>query len=577
MEESSINIWKHIWQGLCITVLLLTVSVLCSGCLFPFSIIGNWGYVRTPGVSIEVLNLNHDPVTYLSEPNNFTCAATVACMLGNYYGFSWYTSDADILQVHDFMTNGNSNRRATYGEFVSYCQWQFMAFNWATIGSGTADGIINSLPAVIEACDPATLDGGTAGDEHIVLCSGLVYDSIKYYHPLWPEKYVTDLIVADPLQRGRWNGGMTLKSRSDISAWMVRHSTAQGNLYLTFHRINFSKSPLPEGLRYVATESITSGHQDSYELQPLLRNRPEEDYAVAIMHFDDVVPPPTPNSFADTMTCVAEVLMQKSGLLKDVAQFPWLIDVLANSQITQAFQVAKLGLAKDMPDYRWYCQVTTHTANGSTLTVGETVFDYDAYNRTVTPKWTALFATPYSDGIPQYTKRATAQIISADAYNRIEDVQREYPGSTVTPFNMAKDEWPGNLKWKISGGNLEEPIIMSRGALQMVWDDERQDYVFLEDVQRASGHGPVPSEYQLSQNFPNPFNPTTIITFSVPKQTSWTVDVMNILGERVKQFAGTGVGQQTITWDAPTFASGVYFYKLQAGDFTETKKMVLMK
>ncbi len=269
--------------------------------------------------------------------------------------------------------------------------------------------------------------------------------------------------------------------------------------------------------------------------------------------------------------------MQKSGLLDDVTQFPWLADVLLNSQVTQAFQVPKLGLAKDIPDYRWYCQVITHTASGSTLTVGETVFDYDAYNRTVTPKWTALFATSYSDGIPQYTKRATAHIISANAYNRIEDVQRDYPGSTVIPFNIAKDEWPGNLKWYISGGNLPEPIVMSRGAMQMAWDDVRQDYVFLEDLKHASGRGPIPSEYQLSQNFPNPFNPTTTITFSVPKQTTWTLDVMNILGERVKSFDGTGMGQQTVTWDASAFASGVYFYKLTAGSFTSTKKMVLLK
>ncbi|MFA6099035.1 MAG: T9SS type A sorting domain-containing protein [Patescibacteria group bacterium] len=568
---------KHILRGLCIAVLLLIVSALCSGCIFPFSIIGNWGYVRAPGVSIEVVNFNGDPVTYLSQPNNITCAATTACMIGNFYGLSWYTSDADILQVHDFMTNGNPNRRATYGEFVSYCQMQFLALNWATIGAGTADGIINSLPDVIEAGDPATLDGGTAGDEHILPCVGLVYDSNKYYNPVFPEKYVTDLIVADPLQRGRWNGGMTLKSRNDIATWMVRHSTAQGNLYLTFHRVNFYKSPLPEGLQYVTTQSIASGHQDSYELQPLLRNRPWEDYEIAFMHNDDAFLPPAPDNLADTMTCVALVLMQKSGLLNDVAQFPWLADVLANSEITQAFQVDKLGQAKDMPDYRWYCQVITHTGNGSTLTVGETVFDYDRFNRTITPKWCALFATPYSDGIPQYSKRATAHILSADAYNRKEDVQRKYPGSTAIPFNMAKDEWPGSLKWHISGGDLAEPIIMSRGGLQMVWDITRQDFVFLEDLKHASDRGPIPSEFQLSQNFPNPFNPTTTIRFSLPAQVPWTLDVVNILGQTIQTYIGEGIGSQQVSWDAQGQSSGVYFYRLMAGDFTETKKMVLLK
>jgi hypothetical protein len=577
MEKSNMNIWKHIWQELCITVLLLIVSALCSGCLFPFSIIGNWGYVRAPGVSVEVRNINGDPVTYLSQPYLITCAATVACMIGNFYNFWWYHTDEDILQVHYDMTNGNPNRRATYGEFVNYCQLRFMALNWGLVGSPTADGIINSLPDVLEAGDPATLDGGIVDEEHYTLCTGAVYDSVKYYNPIFPEKYVTDLIVADPLQRGRWNGGMTLKSRSAISAWMVRHTKAQGPSYLTFHRVDFYKSPLPEGLQYVTTESIASGHQDTYELQPLLRSRPWEDYEIAIMHHDDVFQPPAPDNLADTMTCVALVLMQKSGLLNDVAQFPWLADVLANSEITRAFQVAKLGLAKDIPDYRWYCQVITHTANDSILTVGETVFDYDAYNRTITPKWCALFATPYSDGIPQYSKRATAHILSADSYNRKEDVQSEYPGSTAIPFNMAKDEWPGNLKWYISGGNLPEPIVMSRGALQMVWDDERQDYVFLEDVKRASGNGPIPSEFRISQNYPNPFNPSTRIQFDLPSVTTWNLDIYNVTGQVVQRFSGAGSGRQEVNWDGSSAASGVYFYRLNAGSFAQTKKMVLLK
>jgi hypothetical protein len=277
------------------------------------------------------------------------------------------------------------------------------------------------------------------------------------------------------------------------------------------------------------------------------------------------------------MTCVALVLMQKSGLLNDVTQFPWLAEVLANSEITQAFQVAKLGPAKDMPDYRWYCQVITHTATCSTLTVGETVFDYDVFNKKVTPKWTALFATPYSDGIPQYSKRATAHLISADAYNRIEDVQREYPGSTVIPFNMAKDEWPGNLKWYISGGNLAKPIIMSRGAMQMVCDNVRQDYVFLEDKQRASGNGPIPSEFHLSQNYPNPFNPTTKIQFDLPLVSAWNLDIYNVTGQVVQRFSGAGSGPQEVTWDGSDVASGVYFYRLNVNDFTQTKKMVLLK
>jgi hypothetical protein len=87
----------------------------------------------------------------------------------------------------------------------------------------------------------------------------------------------------------------------------------------------------------------------------------------------------------------------------------------------------------------------------------------------------------------------------------------------------------------------------------------------------------LPTEFTLSQNVPNPFNPTTKIGFDLPVVTDWRLDVYNVNGQLIESFDGTDLGHVEVTWDASNVASGIYFYKLSAGAFSDTKKMVLMK
>jgi len=87
----------------------------------------------------------------------------------------------------------------------------------------------------------------------------------------------------------------------------------------------------------------------------------------------------------------------------------------------------------------------------------------------------------------------------------------------------------------------------------------------------------LPTAFSLSQNYPNPFNPTTDITINLPTQQNWKLDIYNVAGQLVRSFSGNNVGEVTVTWDAAGAASGIYFYKATAGQYTDTKKMVLMK
>ncbi len=89
----------------------------------------------------------------------------------------------------------------------------------------------------------------------------------------------------------------------------------------------------------------------------------------------------------------------------------------------------------------------------------------------------------------------------------------------------------------------------------------------------------TPTTYSLGQNYPNPFNPTTDIEYSIPKNANVTLKVYDMLGKEVatlvnkQQDAGTYIA----TWNASKFSSGVYFYRLTAGSFVQTKRMSLTK
>jgi len=89
----------------------------------------------------------------------------------------------------------------------------------------------------------------------------------------------------------------------------------------------------------------------------------------------------------------------------------------------------------------------------------------------------------------------------------------------------------------------------------------------------------VPSEFSLEQNYPNPFNPETKIKYSVPQASQIQIKVYDILGNKIETLVNEekSVGTYEITWNAENLPSGVYFYQLKAGEFVQTKKMLLMK
>jgi len=93
------------------------------------------------------------------------------------------------------------------------------------------------------------------------------------------------------------------------------------------------------------------------------------------------------------------------------------------------------------------------------------------------------------------------------------------------------------------------------------------------------GGGDLPVSYDLAQNYPNPFNPATMIIFDLPERAKTTLEVFNVLGQKVATLvdAELGADRYEVEWDASLAASGIYFYRLTTDDFVMTKKMMLLK
>ena len=89
----------------------------------------------------------------------------------------------------------------------------------------------------------------------------------------------------------------------------------------------------------------------------------------------------------------------------------------------------------------------------------------------------------------------------------------------------------------------------------------------------------LPENFKLEQNFPNPFNPETSIRFSIANEQNVTLKIFDMQGKEAAVLINETLqaGNYTINWNAAQFASGVYYCRLQAGSYFETKRMILMK
>jgi hypothetical protein len=224
----------------------------------------------------------------------------------------------------------------------------------------------------------------------------------------------------------------------------------------------------------------------------------------------------------------------------------------------------------------------------------------------VDPYTVVSSGNPVPEPVLQTTGNVTTGADSAEAY---ESVLIEFHNLQVTnPFPDGADNnhgefsvddgtgpvrvddggnWSGNLD---SDFALGDSIRVLRGIHFYSFDDFKLmprglgDVVdHITDVERRADLG-VPERFALYENYPNPFNPSTTIRFEVPKDVRLKLTVHNLLGRQIRSLVDgpQASGVYTVVWDGRDnagiqVASGVYFYRLQAADFVQTKKMLLLK
>ncbi|MCU0414293.1 MAG: T9SS type A sorting domain-containing protein [Ignavibacteriaceae bacterium] len=132
---------------------------------------------------------------------------------------------------------------------------------------------------------------------------------------------------------------------------------------------------------------------------------------------------------------------------------------------------------------------------------------------------------------------------------------------------------PGNPWWPAMGTLIND--IGHCGGPNSLW----QTWDFPVSVDNDGEDILLPSKFLLSQNYPNPFNPSTKIKYSVPQSSNVELKVFDMLGKEIETLIDEEKpsGTYEVTWYAASLSSGVYFYRLQAGSFIETKKMILLK
>jgi hypothetical protein len=160
-------------------------------------------------------------------------------------------------------------------------------------------------------------------------------------------------------------------------------------------------------------------------------------------------------------------------------------------------------------------------------------------------------------------------------------VQTHGEGSAEFPVTIQSDEYPLTVSWKVNGTASYE-LTAGSGSVQTMRGEGTMK-ISNSDVHRLflklTGNGQIPKEYALSQNYPNPFNPLTAIKYDLPKDSRVNLKVFNILGQEVTTLVNEEqkAGYRSVQWNASNVASGVYFYRIQAGDFIASKKLLLLR
>lgn len=145
----------------------------------------------------------------------------------------------------------------------------------------------------------------------------------------------------------------------------------------------------------------------------------------------------------------------------------------------------------------------------------------------------------------------------------------------------------GNFRVSTNEDTLRQGIpgvLLRNGKIFTSWSSSRKIWAniidFYDPPEDENPLEPIiPLAYSLKQNYPNPFNPVTQIDFELPEDGFTKLVIYDLLGREIERLIDKDLnaGNHSVKWDASKFVSGLYFYRLQSGNFIQTKKMLLIR
>jgi hypothetical protein len=150
----------------------------------------------------------------------------------------------------------------------------------------------------------------------------------------------------------------------------------------------------------------------------------------------------------------------------------------------------------------------------------------------------------------------------------------------ISPCADAGNDSYNSQAYDIRGAGYSRKLNKTTGGVGTI-DMGAYEYKIGDDPLTfvETGIASTPKKFMLSQNYPNPFNPATTISFSLAKSSFVSLKIFDLLGREVATIVSEemSAGSYSRQWNAANMTSGIYFYRLQAGSFTETKKLILLR
>lgn len=223
----------------------------------------------------------------------------------------------------------------------------------------------------------------------------------------------------------------------------------------------------------------------------------------------------------------------------------------------------------------WSFQTSTQYHNINVVAYLNTMIivgsDKGFFWRTSSGGW---LITPYlSYPVYSITSIGAGYIIMGKANGKVTRYYCQNLTSLTDSVDKSQGLPNGPITAIIKSGTYVLAGFSNMGPSNNVW---RTSYNYV-DVKKIASE--VPSKYELGQNFPNPFNPSTTIRYQIPKQEVITLKIYDITGKEIETLVNElqSPGTYEVNWNASKYSSGTYFYRIEAGDYSETKSMLLVK